>query len=414
MNLGSSRMVRLTVVYVILSSILSVAQTSSGSGKFHWDWRKAQYAQKRLEDSTALPARTIQEIENFIAEQLRPLMSNLGIGSEKELQEIAAKTRIKSVLLAPHVRAFVVQGSGENSGCSLTGNCPFWLLKQSRDSYVLLLDEQAQSFTIQPTKTNGVYDIVLGLHASGLESQLTEYKFDGTRYSERDCYLATWRYLGRDNEYHDSRVPRLSRCSPAANAEGRISLEVTDETGAVVQRAQVAVRPHLQPQTSAWRTDDHGRFSFSMPPGDYDLFVVSPLFREWSKQVRVREEKTINFKIVLNPAKISQIVDAGSNGLIDTGSVYVSQPPAPELVILSVQDQDREPIVGARVWVTYQDPTAYMETDEKGMITLKLLPRDYEMVVVSPGFTRWQQHLKVEEGRGRLLNVILSKLPPLP
>jgi hypothetical protein len=147
-----------------------------------------------------------------------------------------------------------------------------------------------------------------------------------------------------------------------------------------------------------------------MPPGDYDLFVVNPLFQQWAKQVHVREGKTIDFKIVLEAAKLSQVVDAGSHGPAD----HVSAPPAPELLVLSVKDQDGEPIAGAQVWVTYQDPRAYKESGENGMITLKLDPGDYEVVVVSPGFSRWEQQVMIAKGTGRLLNVVLSKLPRLP
>lgn len=406
------RVVRIACACSISASLHGTAQVSGDSGKFHWDSSKSQELTwtQRVTASKQLTEQDKKKLIDALAAQLHSHADETGIGSDKELYEAAAGTRIRFAQLSPEVSVIVAQGGGEKSGCSATGNCPFWVLRRGARGYTVLLEAQAQTFTIQPTKTNGLYDIVLSLHGSAFESQLTEYKFDGTKYAEGGCYLASWRYLGRDDEYHDSRVPRLSPCSPAANEEGRIALKVTDRTGAAISRAQVGVRPSPDTQTSAWRTDDSGRFSFVMPPGDYDLFVVGPLFKQWRKQVHVRKGKTLNFEIVLESADISQTVAAASHGPVDTDAIQVSPAPVPEFVVLSVKDQNGQPIAGAQVWVAYQDPSKYLETDEHGMITLSLIPRDYAIVVTSPGYSRWKQEVRVEKGRGRLLDAVLTQV----
>jgi hypothetical protein len=106
----------------------------------------------------------------------------------------------------------MAQEIGLKAGCGATGNCPVWIFQRSERGYSVLLHSQAQTFTIQPTKTKRFHDIVLGLHVSATEADLTEYRFEGMAYRKTGCYEAGWTYLGKDGEYHDLREPRMTPC----------------------------------------------------------------------------------------------------------------------------------------------------------------------------------------------------------
>jgi hypothetical protein len=69
-----------------------------------------------------------------------------------------------------------------------------------------------QDFTIQPTQTNGYFDLVLGMHGSATEQSLFLYQFRDGRYRRTGCYDANWTYLGKDGEYHHLKQPRITAC----------------------------------------------------------------------------------------------------------------------------------------------------------------------------------------------------------
>jgi len=119
--------------------------------------------------------------------------------------------RVKAVDLGENgAREFVVQDSNDQS-CSPTGNCEFWILQQNADKYSVILHRIAtQTFTIQSTLTNGFHDIVLGQHGSATESGLTLYRFDGARYRRVACYDAAWTMIGKDDEVHELKEPRMT------------------------------------------------------------------------------------------------------------------------------------------------------------------------------------------------------------
>jgi len=133
--------------------------------------------------------------------------------SEEQLPQVAAETRIKYIDLNGDGKPEVVaQAGGEGSGCSPTGNCPFWILRRQGESYEILLDGEAQTFTIQRTRTKGYLDIVLSRHGSAFESEARTYTFDGEFYREGSCFDVEWSALGSDDEMHQLKKPRISPC----------------------------------------------------------------------------------------------------------------------------------------------------------------------------------------------------------
>jgi hypothetical protein len=140
-------------------------------------------------------------------------MSKMNIKTQQELEDVAARTRVKAVdLSGKGDRDFLAQ-IGVDWGCSPTGNCVSWVLRQHGDRYSVILHSIAtQTFTIQPTVTNEFHGLVLGQHGSATLQELTLYRFDGSKYRSVACYDANWENLGKDGEYHLSKEPRITPC----------------------------------------------------------------------------------------------------------------------------------------------------------------------------------------------------------
>ena len=177
---------------------------------FQWDWREAQ--ELKADDSLRkadLRDHDRQAIAKAIATQLRPGMADLEIRSEQQLRKAALDTRIKMIDLNDDVLPEVVaQGM---VGCSATGNCPFWIFQKGHGSYRLLLEGEAQTFTIQKTRTNGFLDIVLGRHASATETVLTDNRYKDGVYQDVACYDAAWTVLEND-KVRELEKPLITRC----------------------------------------------------------------------------------------------------------------------------------------------------------------------------------------------------------
>ncbi|HLM82590.1 MAG TPA: hypothetical protein VK302_18450 [Terriglobales bacterium] len=212
----------LLAIWICWSGFICLAQSPAKG--FHWDWHKVEKDNwESIAQSKALSAKERAGLIEAVASQLRPFMSNLGIESEQGLREAAAKTRIKAVDLGgKSAGEFAAQGVGVGPTpprlCSPTGNCEFWVFRQNGDKYSVILHRTAtQSFTIQPTITNGFHDLVLNQHGSAFEQGLTLYRFDGSRYRFVACYDANWEILGKDGEVHDLKEPRITPYSEVSS-----------------------------------------------------------------------------------------------------------------------------------------------------------------------------------------------------
>ena len=173
----------LLATWICWSGFLCLSQSRANG--FRWDWRKSEELAEgdTISQSKALSAKERSGLINAVASQLRHPGSDLNIESEQNLQQVAEQTRIKAVdLSGKGFGEFVAQGIGAQS-CSPTGNCSLWVLRQSGDKYsVILYRGAAQTFTIQPTVTNGLHDIVVGMHGSATEQGLKLYRFNGSKY----------------------------------------------------------------------------------------------------------------------------------------------------------------------------------------------------------------------------------------
>ena len=192
--------------------VVSAASKSqpSVSGNFHWNWRDQQELKANESvRNTKLTSKQRKEISDAIAEQIRPMMADVGIESEAKLQEAALNTRIRMIDLngdgSPEV---VAQGM---TGCGATGNCPFWVLQKSKSGYAGLLDGAAQTFTIQGSSTNGFHDIVLSTHGSYSSGSLTIYQYRQRVYRDVGSYCYEWTAL-EGEKVRELKEPRIHPC----------------------------------------------------------------------------------------------------------------------------------------------------------------------------------------------------------
>ena len=156
------------MLLVLLAALACIAES------FQWNWREAQElkADQSLRNA-AITKEERQSLAKAIADRLRPDMADLEITSEKQLQEFALNTRIKKTdLNGDGYPEVIAQGM---SGCSPTGNCPFWVFQRMTHGYKLLLDGFGQTFTVQHNRANGYKDIVVAMHGSAFDSGLTLY-----------------------------------------------------------------------------------------------------------------------------------------------------------------------------------------------------------------------------------------------
>jgi hypothetical protein len=203
----TSKMASRFLIAVLVLVIVSDAQVPD-PGEFHWDahqWQELSW--KQSISRRDLPAAQKSKLIDAIVLEIREYGEGI---SDTKLRDIAAETRIAFLDLSGHGRNEVIAQGG---ACSPTGNCAFWVLQRKRDAYhVILSADSKQTFTVQPTKTNGFHDLVLGMHGSAFDAGLTLYKFDGSEYRDVDCYEARWEVPDEKGEFHHLKEPRITLC----------------------------------------------------------------------------------------------------------------------------------------------------------------------------------------------------------
>ena len=178
---------------------VAIFALATAGPNFHWNWRDSQELHWK---------------QTIRASKLRPERRDDLV---KALLRLKTKdvpdTRIKEFDLNADGDPEVIAQGIDQDACSPTGNCPLWVFPWSGNHYRLLLNEQAQTFTIQPSKTNGFHDLVLGFHGSATNTGLSEYKFQGNVYRPAGCYEANWSYLDENGDVHDLKEPRITPCN---------------------------------------------------------------------------------------------------------------------------------------------------------------------------------------------------------
>jgi hypothetical protein len=90
---------------------------------------------------------------------------------------------------------------------------------------------------------------------------------------------------------------RDPRFAPIASAS--IMITVTNATGAAVPFAQIGVCPVDEFSKAHDESDESGKFSLKLVPGDYDLVVTSPGFRRWTRHIGLKDKKGLIVNAIL-------------------------------------------------------------------------------------------------------------------
>jgi len=188
---------------------------------FTWDWRNQEVIGRTdpsLNNTSKLtePQRN-QLLDAVIARLLKPL-TDAGY-DDGRIREIASTTRLHFVDLGEGKPVIMATSLGLEGGCDVLVNCPFWIFRRTNDGYVSLLDTVAASYTIQPTATDGYYDLVIALHTTPTETRLTLYKFHDEKYAEAGCYTATFVSSKADETSDPEIAPCKAEPPPKTDAQ---------------------------------------------------------------------------------------------------------------------------------------------------------------------------------------------------
>ena len=78
-----------------------------------------------------------------------------------------------------------------------------------------------------------------------------------------------------------------------------VTITVKDETGAVVPHAKIKISPLPATATGDSETDQYGKLSLNLIPGNFDLSVTSSGFKRWMQTVRVQDTANQTIEAVL-------------------------------------------------------------------------------------------------------------------
>jgi hypothetical protein len=190
---------------------ISQFEKASANPDFHWDWKGwRELSPEQSLRKAKLAGQQKKAIASAIADEIRPMMSDLEIQSESELKKAALDTRVKMIdLNGDGVPEVVAQGM---VNCGATGNCPFWVFRKARSGYGLLLEGEAQTFTIQTFRSNEFRDIVLARHGSYDSGDLAHYVYRKDSYHEVGCYDYSWT-VPEGDKVRELKEPRITPCS---------------------------------------------------------------------------------------------------------------------------------------------------------------------------------------------------------
>lgn len=199
---------------IALAALCAVALAAD----FEWDWRNQQTIERTdtsLGNTSKLtePERT-QLIDDIVLRLEKPLRE---AGYEDDrIREIASTTRLRFEELGDGNPVILAMSIGIEGGCDELFNCPFWIFRHEKDGYVSLLDTVAATYTVQPTSTNGMPDLVILQHITRSVNRLSVYSFDKSKYGDAGCYMAKF---PETKEASALQEPEITPCAKPAGSQ---------------------------------------------------------------------------------------------------------------------------------------------------------------------------------------------------
>jgi hypothetical protein len=207
-SMGFSR--KLVCIGLAVIAVCAIALAAD----FEWNWRDQQTIGRHdpsVGNTSRLTEPERAALIDAIVLRLQKPMSEHGYDDER-IREIASTTRTRFVDVGADKPLLFATSLGLEGGCDAMSNCPLWIFRHSDDGYVSVLDAVAASYTVQPTRTNGVSDLVLTRHDSPTTTHLGVYTYADGKYSDTGCYTATWP-ASKDSENQD---PDITACKADA------------------------------------------------------------------------------------------------------------------------------------------------------------------------------------------------------
>ena len=202
---------------------------SNESSSLDWNWRSQEVIGRTdasIGNTSKLTEPERTALIDAIVLRLQKPMSEAGYDDQR-IREIASTTRVRFIDLGDGKPVLFTTLLGLEGGCDALGTCPLWIFRRDKDGFLSLLDAVATSYTIQPTSSNGLSDVVLMHHISAKESGLVLYKYADGKYSDAGCFVALWPTpSGEDQAPSD---PAIQLCKEEAGQARTPAAEVKSE-----------------------------------------------------------------------------------------------------------------------------------------------------------------------------------------
>lgn len=191
-------------------------------------------------------------------------------------------------------------------------------------------------------------------------------------------------------------TPALSQ----QNLKTPIVIQVLDETGARIPKAQIEVNTSEGFTILCSDADDDGKAKLDLPVGNFLLSVRSQGFcpQKRSLEVPDQQPQTITAKLRVDACP----------GPCEPVCVAVS-PISPRPVEVIVEDQSGARIPGATIQVRTSDrTTAEAHADCSGQSTLWLDPGKYTVLLRAPGFRNYSQIVDLAKDSPQVIKAVLK------
>jgi hypothetical protein len=181
------------------------------------------------------------------------------------------------------------------------------------------------------------------------------------------------------------------------------TIVVVDQSGAAIPDAQIKITPDetvRAPKNP--KTDERGELRLKLIPGTYSLFASEPLFSPAGKTIQVSPRPGQIFQVMLPVAETTRDLFVGR---------VPTAPAASASVAIIVTNSKGIPVPHAQIEARPSSWTLQLwEADERGKLSVKVFPSNYEFAVTSPAYQRWTKHIEIRDGENRTIRVLLAEL----